>query len=64
METTTFNVQNVFSEKSQYWDSKNENILQIKGESERLLNLLPIYVHSSFNVLEIGSGTGKIIKKF
>ncbi|WP_312754575.1 class I SAM-dependent methyltransferase [Rummeliibacillus suwonensis] len=63
METTTFNVQNVFSEKSQYWDSKNENILQIKGESERLLNLLPIYVHSSFNVLEIGSGTGKIIKK-
>lgn len=52
-----------FSEKSQYWDNKGENILHIKGESERLLNLLPTYVHSSSNVLEIGSGTGKIIKK-
>lgn len=46
MESTIFNVQDVFSEKSQYWDNKGENILHIKGESERLLNCYqPMYIH-------------------
>ena len=61
-----FRIQDVistFSAKSSTWDDKKKFIANKNGISGRLVKILPEFINPGMKILDIGFGTGKIVRR-